>query len=212
MRRRPPPWFQPRSWRREPPRRRGRVHRPRPRRLPHLCTKRCPRVRGPATPRGGGSADRRRDDHLDVEALELGAFGGEAEVEPVAGVVLDDEEASGRAGDVADGREHRGDGGTRTRRRTRRVEHPSPTDPACAGSWPDPPPETSATLFLSTWDRTTTLTSGKPSRSLTPGATGRSLQHLGDRATRVVEELVAIVVKRRVAESGGGTWNATPSA
>ena len=42
------------------------------------------------------------DDHADVEAEGAGALGGEAEVQPVAGVVLDDEEAPGRAGDGED--------------------------------------------------------------------------------------------------------------
>ena len=34
------------------------------------------------------------DDHRDLEAEGAGALGGEAEVQPVAGVVLDDEEAA----------------------------------------------------------------------------------------------------------------------
>ena len=52
------------------------------------------------------------DDRLDGEALGAGALGGEAEVEPVAGVVLDDEQAAGRAGGGADAGE---DGGDRRR-------------------------------------------------------------------------------------------------
>ncbi len=51
------------------------------------------------------------DDHFDREAQCLGALGGEAEIEPVAGVVLDDEEAARGAGDGDDGGEHRIDAG-----------------------------------------------------------------------------------------------------
>ncbi len=43
------------------------------------------------------------DDHdLDRDALLAGQFGGEAEVQPVAGVVLDDEDGARRAADRAD--------------------------------------------------------------------------------------------------------------
>ena len=51
------------------------------------------------------------DDHRDLEAEGAGAFGGEAEVQAVAGVVLDDEEAAGLAGDGEDARQHGVDGG-----------------------------------------------------------------------------------------------------
>ena len=89
------------------------------------------------------------DDHLDGEALGAGALGGEAEVEAVAGVVLDDEQAPGGAGGGADagedggdrggGEDLAGDGGgeealrrrsrrgrARGRRRRRRRRRPSP--------------------------------------------------------------------------------------
>ena len=51
------------------------------------------------------------DDHRDLEAEGARALGGEAEVQPVAGVVLDDEQAPGRAGDGEDAGEHRVDRG-----------------------------------------------------------------------------------------------------
>ena len=43
------------------------------------------------------------DDHLDRDALGPGHLGGQAEVQAVAGVVLDDQQAARRAGDGADG-------------------------------------------------------------------------------------------------------------
>ena len=43
------------------------------------------------------------DHHLDRDALGPGHLGGQAEVQPVAGVVLDDQQAARRAGDGADG-------------------------------------------------------------------------------------------------------------
>ena len=43
------------------------------------------------------------DHHLDRDALGPGHLGGQAEVEAVAGVVLDDQQAARRAGDGADG-------------------------------------------------------------------------------------------------------------
>ena len=60
------------------------------------------------------------------------------------------------------------EGDAKTSPQTAALSMPSPTNPACAGSWPEPPPEMSATLFLSTLDRsvfarTTTFTSGSPS-------------------------------------------------
>ena len=51
------------------------------------------------------------DHHLDLEPLGAGALGGEPEVQPVAGVVLDDQQAAGRAGDGADAGEDGGDRG-----------------------------------------------------------------------------------------------------
>ena len=51
------------------------------------------------------------DDHRDLEAEGAGPLGGEAEVQPVAGVVLDDQQAPGRAGDGEDAGEHRVDRG-----------------------------------------------------------------------------------------------------
>jgi hypothetical protein len=50
------------------------------------------------------------DHHGDPPAKGAGAFGGEAEVQPVAGVVLDDEQAPGLAGDGEDPCKHRIDG------------------------------------------------------------------------------------------------------
>ena len=75
---------------------------------------------------------------------------------------------------MADRGEDGGDGGWRTSPQTAALSMPSPTNPACAGSWPEPPPEMMATLDLSTLERrvlarTTTLMSGRPSRSWTLG-------------------------------------------
>ena len=47
------------------------------------------------------------DHHLDGDALLAGEFGGEAEVQPVAGVVLDDEHCAGLAADSEDRGKHR---------------------------------------------------------------------------------------------------------
>ena len=75
---------------------------------------------------------------------------------------------------MADRGEDGGDGGAgEDVAADRGVEH-APTNPACAGSWPEPPPEMMATLDLSTLERrvlarTTTLMSGRPSRSWTLG-------------------------------------------
>ena len=133
------------------------------------------------------------DDHLDVESLELGAFGGEAEVEPVAGVVLDDEEASGRAGDVADGGEHRGDGGGREHVAAhRRVEHPVPDESGVRGLVARSPAGDERHLVLVDVGSHDHLDVGEAVEELNPGVRlDEALQHLGDRRARVVEELVA---------------------
>ena len=52
------------------------------------------------------------DDHdFDRDALLAGEFGGEAEVQPVAGIVLDDQHGTGRAGNGEDRGEHGVGGG-----------------------------------------------------------------------------------------------------
>ena len=60
----------------------------------------------PATPRGLRRVGERDvvvdDDDADGEAEGAGALGGEAEVQPVAGVVLDDQQAAGGTGDGED--------------------------------------------------------------------------------------------------------------
>ena len=72
------------------------------------------------------------------------------EVKPIAGVILDDQQAAGSSGDGQNTGQHRVDaeGDAKTSPQTAAVSMPGPTKPACAGSWPEPPPETSATLEL----------------------------------------------------------------
>lgn len=51
------------------------------------------------------------DDHGDIQPLAAGAFGGEAKVEAIAGIVLDHQQATGVATDLTYRGEHRLDAG-----------------------------------------------------------------------------------------------------
>ena len=83
-------------------------------------------------------------DHLDLEPEGARALGGQAEVQPVAGVVLDDEQASGLAGDGQDAGQHRLDRGrgehvAADRRRQHPPAHEAGNGPARGPSRPRRP-------------------------------------------------------------------------
>ena len=68
------------------------------------------------------------DDDLDRDPLRPGHLGSESEIEPVARVVLDDQDSAGRTGDGPDRRKHGVGAGRREDvARDSRVSIPSPT-------------------------------------------------------------------------------------
>jgi hypothetical protein len=71
---------------------------------------------------------------------------------------------------------------------TAAVSIPLPTNPACAGSWPEPPPEITATRLLSQSPRATILMAGSIS-SLTRLACGAEQYAFNG----IVDQLFAIV-------------------
>ena len=79
------------------------------------------------------------DDHAHVEPALAGALGGEAEVEPIAGVVLDDQQAARLAGDREDAGEHGVDRGRGEHLAAdRRRQHAAPDEPRVRGLVPGP--------------------------------------------------------------------------
>jgi hypothetical protein len=72
-------------------------------------------------------------DDLDRNAVRAGQLGGEAEIQPVAGIVLDHQHRAGRAGGGADAGQHGVDAGRgKDIARDRRREQPR-ADIACMG-------------------------------------------------------------------------------
>lgn len=120
------------------------------------------RARDPARLRQVGQRDIVGDDrHLDLEALGAGPLGREAEIQPVAGIVLDDEQAAGRAGGGADAGEHRLDAGRgEDLARDRGGQHAGPDEAGMARLMAGAPPDTTATFEPSQSARITTLMSG----------------------------------------------------
>ena len=99
--------------------------------------------------------------HLDFFAKGAGPFGGKAEIEPVTGIVWNDEKAAGLpvTATIA-ARTASKLGEANTSPQTAAVSMPLPTNPAWDGSWPDPPPEIIATLDEGRSVRQTTLMCG----------------------------------------------------
>ena len=138
------------------------------------------------------------DQHLHVVAESARFPRRQTEVKPIAGVVFDDQQAARLAGHCLNGGEHRVDARRGERiHQTTAVSMPLAIKPTCAGSWPAPPPEITATLFLFRSRRTTTRIAGSLQ-------TGEVIPRAGDNGTlnHIVDEAGALLVKKELRHSG----------